>query len=217
MKTIPITQAGAMILDSKFRIPEMAKASLDKFANNRFIELKYVTRAFKYQFPFYETLQKKRSYNKIFQILDKNLSRLIPYVDTAKVKFLSTERDSSEIIYVRLGPIANIPVYAKKQAALKRYLARLGKLALLNGLPITLGCHCSSYVKPIRSHRYAYYSNEGERNTNTYHIFEIRITFRNGVGENGYLLLHYAPQIFKVLETLHRSAHYADSTFRAPR
>jgi hypothetical protein len=217
MKTIPITQAGAMILDSKYRIPELAKASLDKFANTRFKDLKYVTRAFKYQFPFYESLQKKRSFNKIFQILDKTLSRLVPYVDNAKVKFLSTERDSSEYIYIRIGPMSNHASHMPKQRALRKYCARLARLIVTHGLPIGLTYGVTNYVRPLNSHRYAYYESDADKNANTFEIYEIRMNFRNGAGENGYLLLLYAPEILKVLETLHRFAHYADSTYRTPR
>lgn len=215
MKTINITQAGAMIQDSKYRIPEMAKAALDNFANNRFKELKYVTKAFKYQFPFYESIQKKRSFNKIFQILDKNLVRMIPYIETSKVKFLSTERDSSENIYVRLGPLTgHSAAIDRTQRVLRRYIARLSRLALIKGLPITVSGTPVTHTRPLNSHRYAGYATEDERAANTFNVYEMRITFRPSSGDNGYLLLFYAPEILKSLETLHRFAHYAESTFR---
>lgn len=216
MKQVPITQAGAMILDSKYRIPEMAKASLDKFANNRFKELKYVTKAFKYQFPFYESMQKKRSFNKIFQVMDNALERMIPYLSTAKVKFLSTDRDSSDSVWVRLGPITATAADTKKRKSLERYLNRLNRMMVRQGIPLNLAYHLINYTKPTR-HRYAYYESETERLNNTYQVFEIRVVFRAGIGENGYLLLFFAPQILKVLETLHRHAHYADSTFSTHR
>lgn len=216
MKTVPITLAGALIQDSRYRIPEIAKASLDKFANNRFKELKFVTKAFKYQFPFYESVQKKRSFNKIFQILNQVLEKRVPYLETAKVKFLSIDRDSSDSVWVRLGPVSGRPEDAKKKKTLERYVNRLNRIIVRQGLPLSLAAHLVNFTKPTR-HRYAYYDTEEERATNTFQVMEIRVVFRNGVGENGYLLLFFAPEILKALETLHRHAHYADSTFRTSR
>jgi hypothetical protein len=212
MKTVNITVAGALIQSAKHRIPELARATLDRFANTRFKDLKLVTKAFRYQFPFYESTHRRRAFTKFFSVLEKTLLRTLPYLNTSKVKFINIEKESAESIYIRLGPMDS----ERDKAVLSRYIQRLQTKIARSSLPLHLQINTANYTVPKKSTN-PYdngYSSREEQNKNTYKILEIRVRFMHNVGEGGYLLLLYAPQILKILETLHRKAHYADTTYK---
>jgi hypothetical protein len=212
MQTLKITRAGAIIEDARFTIPEQAKTSLDRYANERLKDLKLVTRAFKFTFPFYQQSHQKRSFRKLFDLLSKTIERVIPYTATAKIPYINTGLPSSDSIFIRLGPYDTV----QSGASIVRYLRYVGYLVRKHGLPIMLNGTFHPYVKPRdEAARYgSYYANDAERIANTYNVYEIKIRLNNIEGEHGYLLLYYVKNILKVLETLHRKAHYAESTYR---
>lgn len=213
MKTVNITVPGAIIESARTRIPELAKVTLDKFANNKFKEMKLVTKAFRYQFPFYDSLHRKRAFAKFFVILEKALEQNIPYIKTAKVDFLTVERESTDNIIIRIGPAND----TKLTMILQKYVTKLITKTVANSLPLHIYFNKVSYVKPKRgSNGYVEgYATREEQAENTFDIHEIKVKFMTNVGEGGYLMLLYAEYFLKVLETLHRKAHYADSTHRA--
>jgi hypothetical protein len=72
--TVPITRSGAAILKANHEIPQLARIALDKYANTRVKELKLVTKAFRYTFPFYDGQNRKRAFNKVFSITEKKFT-----------------------------------------------------------------------------------------------------------------------------------------------
>lgn len=222
MKTVNITVAGAVLADSRHKIPQLAQMTLDKFAGNRFKELKYVTKGFKYSFPFYEKLHRKRAFTKVFIVLEKALKRYIPYIETAKVKYIDIPRESADQINIRLGPYKQADLTEeqfKKQRVLHRYIRYIQFLSSKYQLPLSIRANPVPHTEPNGKGwtRTGGYAEAEDMRANTYEILMVSIAFNSALSETGYLLLLYAPQIFKVLETSHRLAHYADSTFRPNR
>lgn len=217
VQTVNITPSGAIIENAKHRIPELAKASLDKYSNSRVKELKLVTKAFKTKFPFYHPQQQKRSYNKIFEIIRKALERNIPYVADTTIPFMEIPITSNGggTINMRIGPFTTVDD-AKVEI---RYVRYLGYLIRRYALPLTLSGRVIRYLKPPTGSTGRYgtaYTNKEEEYKNTYEVMEIKISLNAATAEHGYLILFYLEQIIKVVETLHRKAHYAPTTFRAP-
>jgi hypothetical protein len=211
---LPISYDGAILLKAKTEVPNLAKIALDKFANNKVKELKLVTKAFRYTFPFYDPINNKKAFNKVFNIIDKTLQRKIPYLSMAKVKFIDILNPSSNTIIVRIGPF-DADTTVKKREALERYMRYIIYLLRKHNLPILPSNREIVYLEPNRASRVGHWLTEEERNAHTFNVKEIHIKPAVISMDRGYFLLKYYDQIEKVFVTLHRLAHYAESTVRA--
>lgn len=214
MKTVNITPAGAMIDQARYKIPELARVTLDKYSNKKLKDLKFVTKAFKYTFPFYNSAHQRKAFSKLIEILEKIINIRIPYLEKSKVPFVecSTFGAGLSRLWIRIGPYAT----AAQAESIMRYLRYVIYIARKNGLPILQSPRLTNHIA-IPEGQNIYGMTVEDKNANTYNVLDIQIDLFNAEAENGYLLLHNVEHLLKVLETLHRKAHYAESTFRTAR
>jgi hypothetical protein len=212
LKTVNITPAGAMIDQARHSIPDYARVTLDRYANNRVKELKLVTKAFKYSFPFYGQIHTNRSFGKLFEIIQKVIKARIPYVESAKVPFMELTTRSHGIYSFKLyvGPYRD----RTEARPIIRYIRYLHNMAGIYSVPVVLGVNVLSHVV-IPEGMQAYTMAADEIRANTYEVAVVTAELISSRAENGYLLLYYVEQIIKCIETLHRRAHYVESTHRA--
>jgi hypothetical protein len=185
-----LSKQGAIVIEGRHRIPELAKITLDRWALKRVHDLKIVTKAHKYTFPFHDRYHQKRAYRKVFEIVKKQLERQIPYISTAIVEFLDIGNTVSETITLRIGPYADLP----QAMPISRYLRRLNRYLRQAGIPITLN-----------ERVYVCLTTDGQ---GTVSALEIRATLNRVAVTEGYLILFHLPQVIKAIETLHRKAIY---------
>jgi hypothetical protein len=208
IQEVNITPIGSRIVDSRTSIPELAKVSLDRYSNNRLKQLKLVTKAFKYNFPFYDGYSHKKAFVKFFSILKSHIERAIPYLEEAKVVFLDFYNDT---IFIRLGPRDTND--DELFHLVNRYARYITYIARRHSAPILLSVRQALHINQrLVDGRARPYNTMEEERANMFNVVELRCTLNMGESSNGYLLLYYVEQILKVLETLHRKAHYADST-----
>jgi hypothetical protein len=103
-----LSKQGAIVIEGRHRIPELAQITLDKWALKRVQDLRIVTKAHKYTFPFHDRYHQKRAYRKVFEIIKKQLERQIPYIASAVVEFMDLGSTVSEIITFRIGPYPTV-------------------------------------------------------------------------------------------------------------
>lgn len=186
-----LSKQGAIVIEGRHRIPELAQITLDKWALKRVQDLKIVTKAHKYTFPFHNKYHQKRAYRKVFEIIKKQLERQVPYLTTAIVEFMDLGNTVSEVITFKVGPYTT----ADQAAALLRYIRVLNRLLRRESLPMTISPRITVCM-----------TEDGSR---TISILEIKALLNRITITDGYLLLYYLPNIIKAIETLHRRAVYA--------
>jgi hypothetical protein len=204
IQQVQVSPIGARLIDSRTTIPELARVSLDRYSNNRFKQLKLVTKAFKYNFPFYEGIFQRKAFQKIFGIIESFLLRMIPYLGHSKVKFIDYIAD---VLTLRVGPNDN----SELTFLMVRYCRYITHIARKYSVPVYITTRDATYIVPkIVDGRVEPYRTLEEERLNRYNVVELRCSLNTGEGYNGYFLLYYAEEVIKVLETLHRKAHYAE-------
>lgn len=212
LKQTNITRAGALIDQTRWRVSEIAQATLDLYANSRVKKLKLATKAYKYYFPFYLTNHQRKSYEKICELLIKNINSRIPYINAAKVPFLSIEgRVGARSLLIRMGPYTG----AAEAKSIFRYVRYLAHLVIKNRIPLGLDAYLLQHIV-IPEGQTVYTMTQEQRAAATYPIVELRVDLRLANVAEGYYLLHHIEELMKAVETLHRKAHYAESTVGQP-
>jgi hypothetical protein len=208
IQTVTITPIGSRILDARSSIPELARVSLDKYSNNRLKHLRLVTKAFKYNFPFYDHETQRKAFAKFFTIIRSYIERMIPYLSQAKVGYLDFGHETAVI---RLGPSDR---EQKLFALIYRYAKYITYLARKHRIPVLLITRDLTHISPhmVDGRLSSIYVTREEEKENSFNVIELRCSLNIAEGTNGYFLLYYAEEIIKVLETLHRKAHYVEST-----
>jgi hypothetical protein len=195
--TRKLSRQGAIVLEGRHRIPQLAQATLDKWALKRIHDLKIVTKAHKYTFPFYDRYQQKRAFRKVFDILKKQLERQIPYITDVHTPFMDIGGTVSETIIFRVGPFRA----ATEINSLQKYITRINRLVVREQLPFSItGRYTTTFIEDKDTE-----NTPTSRNVN---ILEIKLSLDRLLIKNGYLLLHYLPEITRAIETLHRKALY---------
>lgn len=198
MEYLKITPTGVKFSDAQTSLPQLAKVSLDTYANSRLKELGLTTKAMKYNFPFYETSYNKAAFHKLGDIIIKYILKQIPYLKTIPVPFMDAGTTNSNLFVIRTSPadLTTIPAW-------DRYVGRLRRKATELRLPVMITAHTGKYVNTTST-----FVNTEHRQAHTFEVMEIRISLDTARIRNGYFLLFHLPAILKVLTTLHRTAHY---------
>jgi hypothetical protein len=188
--THKLSKQGAIVTEGRHRIPQFAKVTLDNWALQRVRDLKLVTKAHKYTFPFHDRYHHKRAYRKVFEVFKKQFDRQIPYAVNCIVPFMDIGSATSENIIFRIGP------YDSDAAAksILKYLSRLNRLIRRESIPFSITARRTDHSTPDHN-RYV-------------NVLEIKVTMNRVTISDGYLILFFAPQIIKAIETLHRKAVY---------